>query len=197
MNLSISVLGMGLSLLSNTLLQYFRVTEHVRLWFLPRNDDLRRPQPWKKVSDYIQTTPDGSIRLLVSPHTAATSLLHVSVLTLPPGRELLSQNAAGLECYLVLQGQGQVSQQGLTETFRIVPGDTFVVDPGRLRWMANTGRTEDLVLWRATDGGNWYSRPDVESMKADQRRSSLRRNMDELVAASGVRQFFGGKDASV
>ena len=101
----------------------------------------------------------SSVRLIVSPHTAATSTLHVSVLTIAPGRELPSYPARAVEFYYVISGTGSFSQQGVVETNAIHPGHCFVVDVGSMRWISNgKTNTHNLVLLRATDGGLSYSR---------------------------------------
>ena len=109
--------------------------------------------------DSIFQSPHGSVRLLVSSSQAATSGLQMVVITIRPGCEMPSTRAVSLEVYQVLSGTGLVSQQGVTTTCTVAPGDLWVVDPGGMRWINNNnnntvpaplGRT-DLVLLRTVD----------------------------------------------
>jgi hypothetical protein len=45
---------------------------------------------------------DGSVRILVTPQTAATSTLHVSVVSVQPGREVPCTKSPGVEFYYVV-----------------------------------------------------------------------------------------------
>ena len=72
---------------------------------------------------------DGIRRELLSPTTAITANLTVTVLTIPPGRELVSQKADGVEFYYVIEGNGIYTLGDSKADFGA--GDGFVVDPGR------------------------------------------------------------------
>jgi len=147
----------------------FRVSERFRLfWFFIRNTDdnkdltpLRTPASALEAGDLIQQSKDGStVRLLLSPNSAATSTLHASVITIVPGQEIPSYTARAVEFYYVLSGMGSFSQQGVVDTNSIKPGDCFVVDVGSMRWISNSKKSvQNLILLRATDGGLAYSRP--------------------------------------
>jgi len=161
-----SVFGLGCSLLYNNITTRFRVSERFRLfwlywWNLDESRDLtpyRSPSPALEASEFIQQSADGSVRLLLSPNTAATSTLHVSLVSIVPGREMPSRKSRGVEFYYVVAGRGVFSQQGVVETKAVQPGDCFVVDSGNMRWISNNKASmEDLVLLRATDGGLQYS----------------------------------------
>jgi len=116
----------------------------------------------------VQNNDDGSICCLVSPDTAGTWRLNVSVLTLLPGREIPSRPAGAVEFYFVVSGNGLFSQQGVNETAKVEPGDCFVVDTGRIRWISNrSGGVERLVLLRATDGGSSYTRSSFDAIRKD------------------------------
>lgn len=164
-----TVFGVGCSLLYNTLMHKFRISERFRLfWFFIWNTDdskdltpLRVPASVLEAGDLIQQSNDGStVRLLLSPNSAATSSLHLSVISIVPGQEVPSYPARAVEFYYVLSGAGSFSQQGVAETNSINPGDCFVVDVGSMRWISNSKKSvQDLVLLRATDGGLSYSRP--------------------------------------
>jgi mannose-6-phosphate isomerase-like protein (cupin superfamily) len=65
---------------------------------------------------------------LVSPDWALSSHLYCDVVTLPPGTELVSKNAEGVEFYYVMKGDGiYVDQNG--EKHEISAEDGFIVDP--------------------------------------------------------------------
>jgi quercetin dioxygenase-like cupin family protein len=143
---------------------YFRIHERFRLcWHSKkRRDDL----PWhesgslRNAKNFLTQTPDGAIQLIVTPETAATNSLNVSLLTLHPGREIPPTISVGVEFYYVLEGVGRFSQTGVIETATILPGDAFVVYPGSTRWISNNntnGSKDNLILLRATDGGTQYS----------------------------------------
>lgn len=186
-NSSQSVFGLGCSLLYNNLTTRFRVSERFRLfwlywWNLDESRDLtpyRSPSPALDASEFIQQSADGSVRLLLSPNTAATSTLHVSLVSIVPGREMPSRKARGVEFYYVVAGRGVFSQQGVVETKAVQPGDCFVVDSGNMRWISNNKASkEDLVLLRATDGGLQYSsRSHADRIRRDpnHRASSMER----------------------
>jgi mannose-6-phosphate isomerase-like protein (cupin superfamily) len=64
---------------------------------------------------------------LVSPDWALSSNLYCDVVTLPPGTELVSKNAEGVEFYYVMKGDGiYVDQHG--EKHEITADDGFIVD---------------------------------------------------------------------
>jgi len=169
-------LGVGLHLLLNTLLQQFRIVERFRLYLI-KQWDTKEGFPWRLPSPFLlnendattetTTTTDsnrdrilvrnefGAVKLLVSPHDAATSTLHMSLITIRPGCEMISTRASSLEVYQVMAGSGRVSQQGIIESCVIQTGDLWVVDPGSMRWISNHSTdkktTEDLVLVRTVD----------------------------------------------
>ena len=166
-----TVLGLGISLLYNTVTSYFRLNEHFRLaWYsIGRKSGSEDTIKWERsapildAKNFLTKTNDGSIRLIVSPETALTSSLNVSLLTLSPGREIPSTVSTGVEFYYVIDGEGSFSQQGVLETAKLHRGDCFVVLPGRFRWISNNNdnsnkNTQDLVLLRASDCGIDYNR---------------------------------------
>jgi hypothetical protein len=65
----------------------------------------------------------------LSPNWTLSSNLFVDVLTLPSGSELVPNEAAGVEFYFVVKGNGKYSYNG--QTFGISPGYGFIADPGR------------------------------------------------------------------
>jgi mannose-6-phosphate isomerase-like protein (cupin superfamily) len=171
------VLGLGLSLFWATLSSEFKLGERcgqlVRTWlYWERPDEvpLRRPVPLLqdeaavvavskagKGSDairFLQRDSHGFVREIVSCRTAATRTLHGVTLTVRPGREMSPSRSRGVELYYVLSGSGVVSQQGIVDTSPIRAGDCFIVDLGKMRWIANPDAiAEDLVLLRVSDGG--------------------------------------------
>ena len=169
-----------MSLLYNAFTTYFRIHERFRLtWHTSTSrtppEDWGSAGPIQKAQNTLMDTPDGSIRLIVSPETALTSTLNVALLTLHPGREIPTTKSTGVEFYYVIDGKGSFSQQGVLETAQIQAGDCFVVHPGLFRWIANQNEQnqQDLVLLRATDGGVNYSnkqKMDVIRMDAAFRR---------------------------
>ena len=65
---------------------------------------------------------------LVSPDWALSSNLYIDVVRLPPGTELVSKNAEGVEFYYVMKGDGRyVDHNG--EKHEISAEDGFIVDP--------------------------------------------------------------------
>jgi quercetin dioxygenase-like cupin family protein len=165
-------LGAGLQLLVSEAFNHFRILERLRLywnksWVQKEDAPWRLPQNFvdaglleSDAKDYSHTLVDssyGSIRLLVTPHNAATSTLHMSVIALAPGCELSSARAASLEVYQVLSGTGLVSQQGIHAASEINAGQLWVVDSGCVRWISNNGTktstpsTTQLVLLRVVD----------------------------------------------
>jgi mannose-6-phosphate isomerase-like protein (cupin superfamily) len=128
----------------------------------------RTPDVALDCQEYIQSSDAGSIQLLVSPNTAITRTLHVSVVTVAPDCELPSNKAMGVEFYYVISGIGSFSQRGLTERQSLTAGLCFVVDAGSMRWISNgKGNEDDLILLRATDGGNRYSNGRVDKIRHD------------------------------
>jgi mannose-6-phosphate isomerase-like protein (cupin superfamily) len=171
---------MGISMLYSAL--QLRWWERSRLfwkyWF--NMDETKELFPYRTPVQGVHAeatwaSEDGSVRVLVSPSTAATSSLHVSLLTLPPGRELPSTTAAGVEFYYVVSCASEgatFSQQGVIETSQLKPGDCFVVDAGSMRWISNAAaKAEPLVLLRATDGGERYSQAGMDRIRMDPNRS--------------------------
>jgi mannose-6-phosphate isomerase-like protein (cupin superfamily) len=176
---SVAVLGIGLSLFWATLSSEFKLGERcrqlARTWLYWEGADeapLRRPVPLLQdeaaaaigkavtggsASDalrFLQRDGHGSVREIVSSRTASTRCLHGVTVTIRPGREMSPSRSRGVELYYVLSGSGVVSQQGIVDTSPIRAGDCFVVDLGRMRWIANPDAiAEDLVLLRVSDGG--------------------------------------------
>jgi mannose-6-phosphate isomerase-like protein (cupin superfamily) len=173
------VLGLGLALLYSSIDKELGITARMKvvwhyLWKWESKDDapLRRPSLATDSNDFVQSSDDGSVQLLVSPKNAATWRLNVSLVTIQPGREIPSFTTRFVEFYYVLSGAGKLSQSGIVETLDIHKGHTFVVDPGTVRWMSNSKSIEPLVLLRATDGGNVYSRPSFDCIRPDPNRKS-------------------------
>jgi mannose-6-phosphate isomerase-like protein (cupin superfamily) len=164
---------MGLSLAYAALMQEFRLPERARLiwkrwWYDKEKAPFRMPVLVAEASDVFvsQMSEFGSVRVLVSPAVAATSFLHVSLLTVQPGCEVAPRKSRSVEFYYVMSGTGLFSQQGVVDTSRIMAGNGFVVDPGSLRWIANKG-SEALILMRACDGGSKYSRRNFDPIRMD------------------------------
>jgi mannose-6-phosphate isomerase-like protein (cupin superfamily) len=174
----VTVLGLGLSLFWSTLSSEFKLGERCRqlvrtwlYWERPDEVPLRRPVPLlqdeaaaaaptskagqgSEAMRFLQWDNHGSVREVVSCRTAATQTLHGVTLTIRPGREMSPSRSRGVELYYVLSGSGVVSQQGIVDTSPIRAGDCFVVDLGKMRWIANPDAiAEDLVLLRVSDGG--------------------------------------------
>ena len=196
---NLTVFGLGCTLLYSTLSSRFRLSERFRLfWFYLWNTDetkdltpFRCPAPASEATQLLQQTRDGesSVKLILSPNTTATSTLHVSVLTIAPGRELPSYPARAVEFYFVLSGAGSFSQQGVVETHAVAPGDCFVVDVGRMRWIANRKtNVSDLVLLRCTDGGLSYSRlHPADRIRRDPNHKASAAYSLETMLATGLR----------
>lgn len=176
------VLGLGVSLLYSSLANQFRVSERLWLfWLFWWNVDasknlrpFRRPASAVDSTEVIQSSSDGEVRLLLSPNTALTPSLHVSVVSLQPSCEMSTQRACGVEFYYVLSGTGFFSQQTVVETNKISKGDCFVVDSGSMRWIINRGSPEVLLLLRATDGGIRYSSPTNDRIRHDPNRDEAK-----------------------
>lgn len=193
---------MGFTLLYYSFASYFRISERcrlVRLYLFNRVDGkdmtpYRKPSPTQKVANYLFQCEDGSVRLLLSPNTAATSYLHVSLLSISPDAEIPSMKAPGVEFYYVMKGYGAFSQQGVTETCDIKEGDFFVVDAGNIRWITNTkGNPGELLLLRATDGGNQYNKMTIDRIRADpyrKRRLQSRIESGLQVIASKAKMYY-------
>lgn len=170
-----AVLGLGCSLLCSIISKQFRIVERQRLfWIFWWNIDdskvltpYRTPTPVLSATEVLQKSKDGEVRLLLSPNTASTSSLHISILSLAPESELPSQTAKGVEFYYVISGTGTFSQQGVVETSKLIKGHFFVVDYGNMRWINAKNSSENLVLLRATDGGNQYSSPQLDRIRVD------------------------------
>jgi len=161
-------LGVGLHLLLTTLLQQFRIVERFRL-YMTKQWETKEAFPWRLPNPLLlngdaTTTSShrilvqnefGTVRLLVSFQDAATSTLHMTLITIRPGCEMIATRAASLEVYQVVKGFGRVSQQGIVESCTVETGDLWVVDPGSMRWISNHSTdkktTEDLVLLRTVD----------------------------------------------
>jgi quercetin dioxygenase-like cupin family protein len=158
------VLGVGVSLLYSVVANYFRIHERFRLcWHSLKGnrDDWHKSGSLRNAKNFLTQTPDGAIQLIVTPETAMTNTLNVSLLTLHPGREIPPTISVGVEFYYVLEGVGRFSQTGVIETAKILTGDCFVVYPGSTRWISNNnneGNEDNLILLRATDGGTQYNR---------------------------------------
>jgi mannose-6-phosphate isomerase-like protein (cupin superfamily) len=169
---------MGLSLAYTALMQEFRFMEKARLiwksyWYYKEKAPFRMPVLVADASDVFvsQMSAFGSVRVLVSPAVAATSFLHVSLLTVQPNCEIAPRKSRSVEFYYVIAGSGLFSQQGVIETARIKVGTGFVVDPGSMRWIANRG-SEALILMRASDGGSLYSKRDFDPIRMDPSRKA-------------------------
>ena len=84
-----------------------------------------------ELNDHNDSSDDeihGTHLELVSPDWALSSNLYCDVVTLPPGTELVSKNAEGVEFYYVMKGDGiYVDQHG--EKHEISADDGFIVDP--------------------------------------------------------------------
>jgi len=125
------------------LLQKFR--KPCRLTDIPGAPIPRRTET-DKTSDGIH----GSYLELVSPDWAMSSNLYCEILTLPPGTELVSKEAEGVEFYYVLKGEGMyVDKNG--ENHQISADYGFMVDPECNRGFLVEGKKEGLELLRATD----------------------------------------------
>jgi mannose-6-phosphate isomerase-like protein (cupin superfamily) len=150
------VIGGTLSWLISSELRRRRIPERVRLAFfafiesggdkvdgLPMKN-LRKPVALKDIertpcatgSDAVAAGHEdaGCQRILVSPATALTSALNVTVLDIPPGKELALREAQGAECYYVIQGDGVCVIGGngsSNENSAVGAGDVLVIDPGR------------------------------------------------------------------
>jgi len=108
------------------------------------------PIPRKTESDKSSDGMHGSHLEVVSPDWAMSSNLYCDVLTLPPGTELVSRDAEGVEFYYVVKGDGiYVDRNG--EEHQISAEYGFIVDPECNRGFLVGGKTEGLVLLRATD----------------------------------------------
>jgi mannose-6-phosphate isomerase-like protein (cupin superfamily) len=169
---------MGLSLAYAALMQEFRFPERARLiwkrwWYDKEKAPFRMPVLVAEAKDVFvsQMSEFGSVRVLVSPAVAATSFLHVSLLTVQPGCEIAPRKSRSVEFYYVMSGSGLFSQQGVNSTSRITVGTGFVVDPGSLRWIANRG-SEALILMRASDGGSKYSKRNFDPIRMDPNRKA-------------------------
>ena len=109
------------------LLQKFR--KPCRLTELPGT-----PIPRKTESDKSSDGMHGSHLEVVSPDWAMSSNLYCDVLTLPPGTELVSRDAEGVEFYYVVKGDG-IYVDGNGEEHQISTEYGFIVDP---EWYVNT-----------------------------------------------------------
>lgn len=171
----IPVFGLGFSYLYYHIITRYRISEYFRLlWLYCWNVDERKDLSPFRIPTSVTTlttpssstattasipslTNDGSVRLLLSPHTAITPSLHVTLLTIQPGQEIPSHRARAVEFYYVVSGSGSYSQQGVVDTYRLQSKDCFVVEYGHLRWIANgVSNRENLILLRVTDGGLEY-----------------------------------------
>lgn len=164
-------------------------------WNLDERRDLtpyRKPAAVLDATEVIQQSDDGEVRLLLSPNTASTSSLHVSLMSLQPDCEMPSKKARGVEFYYVVSGTGAFSQQGVEETTKISKGDCFVVDSGRMRWINTRGAKEELLLLRATDGGNRYSSPKCDLIRHDPNHKAQATSIGRVVTR--LRQVQWGKE---
>ena len=144
----------------------------------------------------VEVSDDGSIQLLVTPRTIATSYLHISVVTIEQGREIPSSKAPSVEFYYVVScpenGSTFFSQQGVVETSCLKPGDFFVVDAGNMRWISNRSGTTPLVLLRATDGGIRYN--NIQSTEKIRMDPTLKKNLSMNTGLFGVSTMDRMKD---
>lgn len=152
----VQAIGGTLSWLISSELRRRRIPERLRLAFFAfiKSDEdkvdglptknLRKPVSLKDIertpcatgSDAAVTGHEdsGCQRILVSPATALTSALSVTVLDIPPGKELALREAQGAECYYVIQGDGVcvIGGNGRNNENNVVgAGDVLVIDPGR------------------------------------------------------------------
>jgi len=156
-----TVLGVGCTLLVKAIDAHFRITDQIRLKWYAGWRHARGQQEWRSQNlltacarRTVTSNEHGSIQLLVSPETALTSSLATHVVTIAPGSELGPQESRALECYYVLSGRGRASREGGGTTAKLRPGDCFVVNPSKIRWIGNSiTHADDLVLLRSTDGG--------------------------------------------
>jgi mannose-6-phosphate isomerase-like protein (cupin superfamily) len=145
------VVGMGISLLIATQLRKHRLPERLRIAFLSwleedesdENAETKKLRKPTKVIEVAGTSlgsssggsstegedDTGVRRVLLSPNSALTSTLHVVLLTIPAGTEIVPQTAGGVEFYYVIQGDG-VYSHGENNAIVFTKGDGFVVDPG-------------------------------------------------------------------
>lgn len=66
---------------------------------------------------------------ILSPDWTVSSGLHVNVLTLPSGTELVASTANGMEFYYVIKGNGTFHRNG--EDFAVLVGYGWISDPSR------------------------------------------------------------------
>lgn len=86
------------------------------------------PIPRKSESDSDSEAVHGSHLELVSPDWTLSSNLYCDIVTLPPGTELVSKDAEGVEFYYVIKGSGTyVDKDG--EKHQISAEYGFIVDP--------------------------------------------------------------------
>lgn len=140
------LIGMGLSSWATYEFRRKRVLERARLAFfswlydseenkLKLIDKFRKPVNVEDLEGDPITEDEGTDsfgfgvrRDLVSPDWAITSSLCVTVLSLPPGTELVVKRAEAVEFYYIIKGEGNFSSG--KDTSKITIGDAFVVDPG-------------------------------------------------------------------
>jgi mannose-6-phosphate isomerase-like protein (cupin superfamily) len=97
----------------------------------------------------------GILKEMVSPEWALTSNLHIALITLPFGSELVPAKSGGVEFYYVISGEGTYTRGDTVDkynenTVTITTGSGFLVDPEVLRGFAAKGKGQ-VVLLRATD----------------------------------------------
>lgn len=141
------------------IITYFRLRERCRwlwnaCWDYTRDQAknlLVAPVDLITAMDTFPSSLDGNIKYLCNPRNVLSSNLHVHLIRLPPGREMTSRKAPGVEFYLCLAGTGEFSQRGLDGTVALRKGDGVVVDAGNVRWISNGSGREDLWLVRTAD----------------------------------------------
>lgn len=182
-------------MLFSSLTSYFRIPERLHLLYLYfTNVDATKDlypyrQPTRAIdTETIKQTEEGFVKLVLSPDTAATGSLNVSLLSVKPGCEIPPSRSAGVEFYYIVSGSGSFSQQGVVETKPVQEGDCVVVGAFNMRWMSNKGR-DDLVLLRATDGGDNYGheRSSVNVIRRDPMQKKSVANLAKIT--SGVRKM--------
>jgi mannose-6-phosphate isomerase-like protein (cupin superfamily) len=184
-------------MLCSSILVQFRVVERLRLWqrYCFNTDESLTLYPFRvpislvdvqneagKVKNAAETPDDGSIRLLVTPRTAVTNSMHISLVCIAPGRELTSNKSPAVEFYYVVSSPAIgafFSQQGVIQTTSLKTGDCFVVDIGSMRWISNRDGSSPLLLIRVTDGGLRYDYASAtEQIRLD---STLKKNQNRSI----------------
>jgi mannose-6-phosphate isomerase-like protein (cupin superfamily) len=189
-------LGILLQHFMSRIFRHYRISERLRLYY-NKTWTTKEKAPWRLPNEFVESVKHktaassrvvvdsayGTVRVLVSPENVATSTLHISVVSIQPGCELISARSEGVEVYQVLSGSGMVSQQGTPfhETSVIEEGQLWVVDSGSYRWISNNGTknsreiTKNLVLLRTVDRAytSYSTKSDVNRIVLDPGRRTL------------------------